>query len=167
MRKFNITKPNFISQIYFKFIYYVISELIDYKNLNVLDFGGGYGYLKKKLVTKGAKVKIYDILKELSEIDNYKTYKYDVIIFSQVLMYLKATEISVLFKELKKDVLVVSLFSNQTLMSKILAFFLGHKKPHQYTVTKPEEEEILIKKNLKILKYKNYYFFKVILAIKN
>jgi len=167
MRKFFITKPNLISRIYFNFIYNKISELIDYKNLNVLDFGGGYGYLKKKLISKGANVKIYDVVKELSDLDDYKDFKYEVVIFCQVLVYLKASEISVLFKELKKNVLIISLFSTQTILSKILAFLLGHKNPHKYTITKPDEEESLIKKNLKILKYKNYFFFKVILAIKN
>lgn len=162
-----VTKPNFLSKFYFNIIYHLVANLIKYRNLKVLDFGGGYGYLKKKLLKKGAEVKIYDIINELSDLDDYKSYKFDVIIFCQVLMYLNHKKIKNLFKDLKKNTLIISLFSTQTILSKILAYIFGHKNPHKNTLTMPNEEEELIRDNFKILKYKNYYLFKLILAIKN
>ena len=47
--KYHITNPNLVSKIYFSFIYHLISEIIDYENKKILDFGEGQGFLKKKI----------------------------------------------------------------------------------------------------------------------
>ena len=47
LEKNHVTKGNFVSNLYFNLIYFVISNLINYRNKVVLDFGGGLGFLKK------------------------------------------------------------------------------------------------------------------------
>ena len=170
LEKYHVTKGNIISSFYFNFIYFLISNVCNYKNQKVLDYGGGLGYLKSKLIKKGAKVKIYDIVKELSDIDNFKKYKFDIIIFCQVLMYLKKKDVKKIFKycNKQKDITIITCFSKQTIISKIFATILNHKNPHKDTKLKPKDEELLIKFFFNIKKTFNFYLFKIIVAnVKN
>lgn len=164
--KNHVTKGNLISNFYFSFIYLIISNMCDYKNKKVLDFGGGLGFLKDILIKKGAKVKIYDKVKELSEMNDYKKYKFDIVIFCQVLMYIKKKDAKKIFSYFSKlkNFTIISCFSTQTLISKIIAHLLNHKDPHADTVLSPPEEEKLIKLYFEVQKSLNFYLFKVILA---
>ena len=48
-KKKHVTSPNFISSIYFNFIYKKIIDFLDYEEKKIiLDFGSGLGLLKKK-----------------------------------------------------------------------------------------------------------------------
>ena len=102
IKKNNITKGNFISKMYFNFNYFIVENICNFNNKNVLDFGGGLGFLKKRLIQKGANVKIYDKVKELSDVNNYKDYDCDIVIFSHVLMYINKDEVEKIFSFLKK-----------------------------------------------------------------
>ena len=75
---FNITKHGFISGIYFNSIFNNIHSLIDtYNKVRVLDFGCGYGYFKKKLLNnKKITVINFDIVKELTPIDDWRKEKF-------------------------------------------------------------------------------------------
>ena len=68
LKKNHVTKGNFISNIYFNFIYFLIANLVNYQNKIVVDFGGGLGFLKKKLIKKGAKVIFMIRLKNLQKL---------------------------------------------------------------------------------------------------
>ena len=167
IKKNNITKGNFISKIYFNFNYFIVENICNFNNKNVLDFGGGLGFLKKRLIQKGANVKIYDKVKELSDVNNYKDYDCDIVIFSHVLMYINKYEVEKIFsffKKKNKKILIISCFSNQTIFNKIFAFLLGHKNPHKDTVLLPQTEEQLISNFFKIEKSINFFLFKVILS---
>ena len=170
LKKYHVTKGNFISSIYFNLNYLIVSNICNYKNKQVLDFGGGLGFLKKKLLKKGAKVKIYDIVKEISEIKSYKRFKFDIVIFCHVLMYIKENDIRKIFSHFSKfkKITLIACFSNQTIINKIFAFLLGHSDPHKDTVTLPKKEDELIKKFFCVKKSLNFLLFKVILAkVKN
>jgi hypothetical protein len=164
--KYHVTKGNLISSIYFNFNYFVVSNIFNFKNKKVLDFGGGLGFLKKKLLKKGARVKIYDIVKELTEIKNYNKFKFDIVIFCHVLMYIREKDIKKIFRfffKLKK-ITIIACFSNQTIINKIFAFMLGHFNPHKNTKTCPKKEEELLKKFFYIDKSLNFFLFKVLVA---
>ena len=170
LKKYHVTKGNLISSIYFNFNYFVVSNICNFKNKKVLDFGGGLGFLKKKLLKKGARVKIYDIVKELTEIKNYKKCKFDIVIFCHVLMYIKEKDIRKIFYHLLKSrkITIIACFSNQTIINKIFGFMLGHSKPHKDTKTSPKKEEELLKNFFYIHKYLNFFLFKVLVAkVKN
>jgi 2-polyprenyl-3-methyl-5-hydroxy-6-metoxy-1,4-benzoquinol methylase len=168
--KYHVTKGNLISSIYFNFNYFVVSNIVNFKNKKVLDFGGGLGFLKKKLLKKGARVKIYDIVKELTEIKNYNKFKFDIVIFCHVLMYIRKKDIKKIFRYLLKfkKIIIIACFSNQTIINKIFAFMLGHFNPHKNTNTCPKKEEELLKKFFYIDKSLNFFLFKVLVAkVKN
>jgi len=52
LKKYHVTKGNLISSIYFNFIYLIISNICNFKNKEILDFGGGVGFFKEKNFTK-------------------------------------------------------------------------------------------------------------------
>ena len=147
--KNHVTKGNFLSNYYFELIYFLISNSIDYKNKVVLDFGGFLEFLKKKLIKKGAKIIIYDKVKELSEINDYKTVNFDIIIFCQVLMYIDENEVKKIFdylNSLDREIIIITCFSQQTLVNKVFGYLLGHPNPHKDTVLFPDRENEIFKK---------------------
>jgi hypothetical protein len=167
LQKNHITKGNIISKFYFNLIYFLISNLINYKNKLVLDFGGGLGFLEKKLIKKGAKVVVYDKVKELSKVDDYRNINFDIIIFCQVLMYIEEYNIIKIFNNIKlrnKNIIVITCFSQQTLINKIFAFLLGHSKPHDDTVLFPKMENKIFNEFFIKIKEVNFYLFKIIVS---
>ena len=166
LKKYHVTKGNLISSIYFNLNYLIVSNICNFKNKKVLDFGGGLGFLKKKLLQKGARVKIYDIVKELTEIRSYKKYKFDIVIFCHVLMYIKEKDIRKIFYHFIKfkKITIIGCFSNQTIINKIFAFMLGHPNPHKGTKTSPQKEEGFFRKFFYIEKYLNFFLFKILVA---
>ena len=167
LKKNHVTKGNFISNIYFNFIYFLIANLVNYQNKIVLDFGGGLGFLKKKLIKKGAKVIIYDKVKELTEVDDYRSVKFDIIIFCQVLMYINEEDVKKIFNEImliEKKILIITCFSQQTIINKIFAFLLGHSQPHNDTVLFPKKENEIFNEFFSKVKEINCYLFKIIVS---
>lgn len=170
LKKYHVTKGNLISSIYFNFIYLIISNICNFKNKEILDFGGGLGFLKKKILQKRGRVKIYDIAKELTEIKNYKKFKFDIVIFCHVLMYVKNKDIRKIFRHFQKSkkIIIITCFSNQTIINKIFAYILGHPRPHEDTKTTPKKEQYLFKKFFILKKNLNFFLFKVLVGnVKN
>jgi SAM-dependent methyltransferase len=158
-----LTEPNFLSKYYFFFIYNQIYKLIKNSNKNtILDFGCGKGYLKKLIKEKNLKVINYDVVNELTEIKNWKNCHFDLVVFSQVLMYLEKSEVQHIFKHLRKvnsDLIVV--FSNQNFLNKLGSYLFGHFKAHTGTKLKPSEEEKILVENFKVKICKNFLLFKI------
>ena len=73
-KKKHVTSPNFISSIYFNFIYKKIIDFLDYEEKKIiLDFGSGLGLLKKKIINKTKHSVInYDRINELSEVEDWR-----------------------------------------------------------------------------------------------
>lgn len=162
-KKIGLTEPNFITKYYFNFIYSEIIKIIKIsKKKKILDFGCGQGYLKKKIDQKNIKVINYDIIDQFSEIRNWKKCNFDLVVFSQVLMYLDKKKVESIFKYLlnkKSEIIVV--FSNQTLLNKIASYILGHSTAYVGTKLFPYEEEGLLINYFKVKVVKNFYLFKV------
>ena len=166
----NVTRPNFISKIYFNFIYKCISKIIiENQKKNILDFGCGTGNLKKKLSHTNINIFNYDKDEKLTDIKNWKEIDFDTIVFCQVLMYIDKKNIIEIFKEInnrKKIIDIIVLFSTQSFLNKIFALLLGHFSAHKNTTTLPMEEEEICLENFILVKRKNYFFFKL-LYLKN
>jgi 2-polyprenyl-3-methyl-5-hydroxy-6-metoxy-1,4-benzoquinol methylase len=102
----NVTKSNFISKIYFNKIYQLIISIGKFKKKKViLDFGCGFGELKKINFKKKNKSKIinYDIIKKLSDVTKYNNLNFYTIFFCQVLYWFKKKKIILLLKKLKRQ----------------------------------------------------------------
>jgi len=159
---FNITKHGFISGIYFNSIFNNIHSLIDtYQYVKVLDFGCGYGYFKKKLLNnKKIKVINFDIVKELTEIDDWKKEKFDYFIATHVFMYFKKIKLNKLLLDLKKrkNIRVILAISKQGWLNKLGAFILNYPEAHTNFNLTPNEEIQAFTKHMKILKRKNVLF---------
>ena len=164
--KYHITNPNLVSKIYFSFIYYLVSKIVNYENKKILDFGGGQGFLKKRLTAKySCEVKLFDIIEELSELKDWKKYRFDIIIFCQVIYLLRIKEFKSIIENLKKrkKILILSIFSKQTVINKLFAYLLGHKEAHDDTIISPKIEREILINNFKLLKNYNFYLFEILL----
>ncbi len=164
----NVTKPNFITKVYFYFIHI---KIISFLNLNkndvILDFGCGLGSLKKLIRKKFKYANIinYDVLRNLSEIDDWKKIDFNKIVFCQVLYLLDEQEITDILKFIKsknKNVKIFCCFSCQGFLNRLFAYILGHKNAHTYTLTTPEQEEKLLLDFCTIEKKFNFFnIFKI------
>mgnify|MGYP001199375599 CR=1 FL=1 len=166
LKKYYVTNPNFISIYYFLFIYYLISKITNFNNKKILDYGGGQGFLKQYLKKKyKCNIRIFDIIDKFSELKNWKSFNFDIIIFCQVVCLLKKNEFNEIIKFLKKKrkIQIITAFSKQTFINKLFAVILGHKDAHDGTLTPPEIEKKTFLKNFSIMKKYNFYVFEVLL----
>ena len=159
---FNITKHGLISGLYFNSIFSTIHSLIDTSHkVRVLDFGCGYRYFKKKLLNnKKIKVINFDIVKELTEIDNWKKEKFDYFIATQVFVYFKKKKLNKLLLDLKKkqNIRVIITINKQGFLNKLGAFILNEPEAHTNFNLTPSEEIQAFTKHMKILKRKSAFF---------
>tara|TARA_B100001057_G_scaffold500988_1_gene619497 strand:+ start:1575 stop:2099 length:525 start_codon:yes stop_codon:yes gene_type:complete len=162
MKSFPIIDYNkFPENIYF---HKIVNEIIKIGNLKktkktILDFGCGNKIFSKKLPHN--KILNYDLHPDLTEIKNYKNYKFDIIIFNHVLMYMKKNQIEKLFLNLKKSnpkLLFLIGIGRQNFFSKLGKFILGQHKAHDKTYVSYFDQLKLIKKNLEIIKKKNVLY---------
>ena len=159
----NITKHGILSGIYFNNILKNIICLINIKNnVKILDFGSGYGYLKKKLINnRKFKVINFDIVEELSDVSDWKKVKFDYLVSTHVFMYFKKKDLEDLLLSLKKHnkkLKMIVTISKQGFLNNIGKFILNEKDAHKGTSLKPKNELDLLKKKMKIIKKVNIFF---------
>ena len=158
----NVTKPNLITKVYFYFLHIkIISFLNVNKNDVILDFGCGLGSLKKLIKKKFeyANVINFDVLGNLSEIEDWKQIGFNKIVFCQVLYLLSEQEITDILKFIKsknENAKIFCCFSCQGFLNKLFAYLLGHKNAHKDTLTTPDQEEKLLLNFCKIEKNFNF-----------
>lgn len=132
----------------------------------ILDFGCGFGYLKKKLRNKN--VIGYDIIPELSEVNNYQELIPKQIVLNNVLEHLYPEEIKNLLTEFKRmnprAVLLVCL-PTENLVSKIMMRLANFKNAHDDHVSSYKEINKIIEEKY-CLEKKRYLFFRMAQATK-
>lgn len=170
-KKNHVTKPNFISSIYFNFLYNKVINFLNFGEKKIiLDFGAGLGILKKKIINQTKHTVInYDLISELSEIKDWRDIQFDVIIFSQVLYLFSPEEMKTLLFQLKKHnskLIIINVFSTQSFINKIGKTLLAHSDAHDGTKISPKEEEKLLLNYCELLKVKNYFNIFKILKLK-
>jgi SAM-dependent methyltransferase len=156
----NITKHGVISGFYFNYIIKNIFELILInKKVKILDFGCGYGYLKKRLKkAKNIKIINFDIIKELTEIDDWKKVNFDYLVSTHVFMYLGPKKLNRLLLDLKnhnKNLKLITIISRQGLLNNIGKFILNEPDAHKGTLLNANNELKILKKKMRIVKKKN------------
>jgi hypothetical protein len=131
----------------------IVNNIIKIANLTktkkiILDYGCGNRIFSKILQNK--KIINYDINPLLSDVKNYENYKFNIVIFNHVLMYVKPKEIGKLFDKIKKInpkcEIIVSL-SRQNILSKIAMLLTFSLKAHENTnSTYAEQVKEIVKK---------------------
>ena len=166
--KFSITKPNFITKFYFEMIYKTIIKVGNFNEDKViLDFGCGYGYLKKLNIKLGNKSQIinYDIVQELSEIKDIFSVDFDKIVFCQSLYLIEEAKIIKILERLRKKnskLEIIVVISKQSFLNKLLSILLFHWKFYKSVKTKPSDEEKILTDYCKILLQKDLILSKVL-----
>ena len=170
---FNITEHGNISSIYFNDIFDNIIKYIKQSKKNrvkILDFGCGNGYLKKRL-GKNKKIKVigYDVVKELSDVHNWKSVNFDYFVSCHVFTYLKRKKIENIIKYLKKNRLkskVIVAITRQGWLDKLGAFILNEPEAHTNFNLTPKQELKILTKYMRIIKKINIFFLTDIYVLK-
>ena len=170
---FNITEHGNISSIYFNDIFDNIIKYIKQSKKNrvkILDFGCSNGYLKKRL-GKNKKIKVigYDVVKELSDVHNWKSVNFDYFVSCHVFTYLKRKKIENIIKYLKKNRLkskVIVAITRQGWLNKLGAFILNEPEAHTNFNLTPKQELKILTKYMRIIKKINIFFLTDIYVLK-
>lgn len=161
---YNITVHNFFSGIYFNLILKkIICLIVIYKFKRILDFGCGFGYLKKKIIKKNNNITVvnYDIITELSEVKSYKNLHFDCLVANQVFYLFKKKDLNRLLIYLKNklpNLRLIVVISRQSLLNNIGKFILNEKNAHKGTKLTPSIEFQILKQHCLILKKINILF---------
>lgn len=158
---YSITNSKFLTKIYFEWVY---KKVLDIGNLNrdiiAVDYGCGFGHLKKLNIKLNNKSKIinYDIVKELSEISNIFDVKFDLIIFCQSCYLMSEEEIHSLLNKIKKfnpATELIFVISKQNILNKTLSFITFNFKFYKNVKTLPKTEMKIIENYCYIEKKQN------------
>lgn len=161
MKKKDITTPyTGPSRFYFKKIIdtIILEGNLTSKNYKILDYGCGLKFLQKRLKKK---IFNYDIDENFTEIKDWSTKTYDVVIFNHVLMYMNKNEFLKILKNIKKKnkkCKIIIGIGKEGIMNRILAYLAMRFDHLNFTKMKYKEQIKLISSNLKINKKKNIYF---------
>tara|TARA_Y100000389_G_C17415066_1_gene493199 strand:- start:523 stop:1047 length:525 start_codon:yes stop_codon:yes gene_type:complete len=162
MKTFPITNyDQFPQNFYF---HKIVNEIIKIGNLKktkktILDFGCGNKIFSQKLPNN--KILNYDINPNITEIQDYKNYNFDIIILNHVLMHMNEKQISNLFYDLKNinsKILFLIGVGRQNFISKVGKFILRQHKAHDKTFISYNEQLNLIKNNLNVINKKNVFY---------
>lgn len=160
----------FPQKYYFLSIVNEIINIAELKKLNkiILDFGCGKKIFSQLLPDK--KILNFDINPVYTEIKDYKNYKFDIVIFNHVLMYLKPNEINTLLQDIKKinpDCELIFSLSRQNLISKIAMLITLNLSAHEKTSSSYNEQldqfrdkTIIIREKLRIFGITDIYYCK-------
>ena len=124
---------NGIAGIYFRRVLRTIISMGKLRKRDglILDFGCGVGHLKAALPTKH--VIGYDIIKEVTDVDDYKHLKPEVIVCNAVLEHLSLDELKEVvsdFKTMNRDVLILTALPTENFISKIGMVLTGYTTAH-------------------------------------
>ena len=145
------------------YFYRILEAIIELGNLRnrkrkILDFGSGVGKLKKLLP---GKVVNYDILPELTDVSDWKTVGFDVLVGNEVFCYFTEKELLALLDNIRahnpKAELVVGM-SRQGILNKILMVLANEPDAHADIRLGAKEEISTLKKRMEIIKKKNVFF---------
>ncbi len=152
-----------VSKIYFDKILQTIIDFGDLQNEEgiILDYGCGVGHFKKKLGK--ANVIGYDIVPELSDVDDYKSVDARKIVLASVLEHLYLDDIESLLQDFLSmgsvRELLVSL-PTENFVSKIAMHLAGQANAHDDHVSTYKEINKLIERYF-TLKERKFIFFRM------
>jgi len=161
MRKYkNVTEYGGIAGIYLHRLLTTIISIggLKYRNLRVLDFGSGYGMLKKML--PDVEVVDFDIVKELSDVDDWKSVSFDIVVVNEVFYLFDESEILQFLDDLyfiNNNVELIVGISRQSWLNNFGKIILHQNDAHEGTKTPPEKEIQILKSRMDIIGHKSVY----------
>ncbi len=154
-----------ISGIYFMKLLETIISIgnLDKDGLNILDYGAGYGILKRILSKDGVKVNVvnYDIEPDLTDIDDWHDANFDTIVANEVFYTFDAIQLEHLLTEFRqkniKAELIVGI-SKQSFLNNFGKVVFGQSDAHKSTKLKPKDELSILSKHMDIIDHKSVWF---------
>ena len=148
-----VTLYSGLSKFYFRGL---LTQIVRSGRLNrpgicILDFGCGRGELKRLLT--GANVIGYDIIPSLSDVMDWRSIDFDVLVANEVFYSFNPCDLETLLMELKsknKALELVVGISRQGLLNNIGKYLLRRADAHSATQIGPKEELEILKKHCNI-----------------
>ena len=157
-----VTQYKGFTKFYFLRILYKIIQIgnLSKTNSKILDFGCGLGLLKEIL---GAhKVINFDILPALTDVEDWKTTKFDILVANQVFCTFKKNNLEVLLKDLRDhnpDLTLIVGISKRGFLNKIGMLLSGRQDAHDSTVLDYDEEMLIYSEaGLNVLERVNVFY---------
>ncbi len=151
------------AKIYFNRILETLIKFGDLRNEPglILDFGCGCGYLKRKL--KNNNVVGYDIIPELSDIQDYCSLKPAQIVLNNVLEHLYSEEIKNLlveFQQMNPQAILLVCLPTENWISKIMMRLANFKNAHDDHVSRYQKINKIIEEKYRLTR-RRYLFFRM------
>lgn len=149
-----VTLYSGLSKFYFRYLLRQIVKVgrLERPGITILDFGCGRGELRRLLV--GAKVVGYDIVPELSDVEDWRMVDFDVLVSNEVFYSFSEADLEQLLVELKEKndslELVVGI-SRQGLLNNIGKYLLGRPDAHSATRLTPKNEIRIFEKYCEVV----------------
>ena len=150
-----------ITRIYFYKILETIIKLGNLKNTKkiILDFGCGYGMLKKLL--PNSNVLGYDIVDKWSDVKTWEEVPFDFFVSNQTFCLLESYEVNKILNKIKDTnpkVKILVGMSKKSFFNKLGMQIFNYKNAHSGYKLDPSEELLILKKHCKIIKRKSVFF---------
>lgn len=146
-----------LAKIYFNRILKVIIKMGNLKESGLtLDFGCGVGHLKRRVNN----VIGYDIIEKLSDIDDYRTLKPEIIVCNGVLEHLTLKELKLTinnFKEMNINAILITSIPIANWLSKLGMILLNFRNAHENHKINREQINTFLSKECELLKRKNVF----------
>jgi SAM-dependent methyltransferase len=142
-----VTLYSGLSQYYFRTLLKTIVQVgrLRRPGITILDFGCGSGELKHLL--KDAKVIGYDIIPSLSDVGDWRSVQFDVLVANEVFCFFSENDLEKLLLQLKnkkKDLELVIGISSRGLLNRIGMYLFGRPGAHSACrISAKKELEIL------------------------
>lgn len=153
-----VTQYSGLSKYYFQ---YLLHQLVKVGDLHrpgvaILDYGCGIGKLKQLLV--GANVIGYDVIPSLSDVSDWRSVYFDVLVANEVFYSFSESDLDNLLSALSKinpNLELVVGISRQGMLNKIGKYLLGRSDAHSATKICPKKELEILKRHCRINRKKN------------
>lgn len=162
-----------ITQFYFSKLLNTIIRIGDLErdNLNILDYGSGYGVIKKILNKRNKLVNVinFDIQPELTDISDWHNVDFNVVVANEVFYTFDPQELEELLQDFRKynsKVEFVVGISKQSFLNNVGKVLFGKPDAHNLTKILPKDEIRILSKYLYILEHKSVWFLADVYRLK-
>lgn len=153
-----VTLYSGLSKFYFRNLLNQIVRVgrLERPGISILDFGCGRGELKRLL--GGEKVIGYDIIPSLSDVGDWRSVDFDILVANEVFYSFSEEDLERLLLELKRKNKTLELIvgiSRQGFLNNIGKYLLGRPDAHSATRIGPEKELAILERHCRINRKKN------------
>lgn len=153
-----------IPGIYFRKLLNTIIDVgeLDRNNLTILDYGAGYGILKKIIKDKNKMVNVinYDIEPDFTDVEDWRGVDFDIVVANEVFYTFDQIALESLLVELKKknnNLEVIVGISKQSIINNLGKIILSEWDAHNSTVLNSKEEIAILLKYMEIIDHKSVW----------